>query len=72
MAHRMIKDWSVKEFQKLLRINGYTYTRAAGSHLIYTKEGCKQHIAIPATNLNMMVARRLIKENNLDTSDFIK
>ena len=71
MGQRKIKNWSPREFQKLLEVNGYKCSRTSGSHLIFTKPGVT-HISIPATNVNMMVARRLIKENNLDTSLFIK
>ena len=72
MAHsKTTRNWSAREFQKMLEYNGYRITRTAGSHLIYTKAG-HPHISIPATNVNMMLARRLIKENNLDTSKFIK
>ena len=72
MAHsKNTRNWTPKEFQKLLEQNGYRITRTSGSHLIFTKQGCS-HISIPATNVNMMLARRLIKENNLNTSQFIK
>ena len=73
MAHsKNTRNWSVREFKELLRINGYILTRSKGDHLIFTKPNCIQHISIPATQINMMVARRLIKENNLDTTAFIK
>ena len=71
MSQRKIKDWSVREFKRMLVMNGYTLTRTSGDHCVYTKKGYN-HISIPNTNINMMVARRVIKENNLNTFDFIK
>lgn len=52
-----------KEMQKILRNNGYTLDRYNGDHYIYVKRGTN-HISINR-ELNPMVARRLIKENNL-------
>lgn len=52
-----------KEMQKILRNNGYTLDRYNGDHYIYVKRGTS-HISINR-ELNPMVARRLIKENNL-------
>lgn len=58
------KVFSVREFQEVLKFNGYYLSRSKGDHLIYVNsEG--RHISIPATKVNPMVARRLIKENNL-------
>lgn len=73
MAHsKTTRNWTAKEFQKLLKANGYVISRYSGDHIIYVKPNCTQHISITATRINMMMARRLIKENNLDTSLFIK
>ena len=53
-----------KDMCKLLRKNGYVFDRQKGDHTIYTKKGCNP-ISINY-NLNPIVARRLIKENNLE------
>jgi len=59
-----LKQYSEREFLIILRKNGYIYTRSSGSsHMIY-KNG-KKEISIPKGEPNKMLARRLIKENNL-------
>ena len=57
------KTYTSREFEILLKQNGYIYERSKGDHNIYTKDG--RHISFPATKMNRMVARRLIKEYNL-------
>jgi len=59
-----LKQYSVKEFEKLLRDNGYKRDRSKGDHDIYTKENCNP-ISITKTRMKSVVALRLIKENNL-------
>ena len=56
------KTYAKREFEALLKLNGYTYERCRGSHFIY-KRG-REIISIPK-NLNKMIARRLIKEKGL-------
>lgn len=56
-------QYSKREFEKVLRENGFYYSRNSGSHLIYKNERGR-HISIPQS-MNMCVIRRLIKENNL-------
>lgn len=58
-----MKQYTFREFIKLVERNGFHYNRNNGSHFIYTNnEG--RHISIPK-NLKNVIARRLIKENNL-------
>ena len=58
-----MKQWTHKEFVKLVKGNGYFLKRCKGSHYIYAnKEG--RHITIPK-QLNSVIALRLIKENKL-------
>lgn len=57
-----MKQYTYKEFSKILKNNDYYYKRCSGSHYIYYKNG--NHISVPR-NLNACIARRLIKENNL-------
>ena len=59
----MKKIYTGKEFQRLLIKNGYTYKRCRGDHMIYGNGS--QTISFNIIKLNRMVARRLIKENNL-------
>lgn len=59
-----VKAYSKREFEQLLSDNGYRLTRCKGSHFVYKKENTT--IVVPK-NLNSMIGRRLIKENNLIT-----
>lgn len=49
----------------MLRKNEYTYSRHNGDHHIYVSEGGR-HISVPQ-KLECVIARRLIKEYNLNT-----
>lgn len=55
-----------RKFIRLLRENGYKLIRQNGSHSIYKNDNGNT-ITINI-NLNAMVARRLIRENNLKFS----
>lgn len=58
-----MKQYSRREFIRLVRQNGFEYVRSRGSHdIYYNKQG--RHISIPQTLVDV-VARRLAKENNL-------
>lgn len=57
-----MKQFNSREFKKLLRNNGYDYVRSNGSHDIFSNG--EFNIVVPI-HLNMMIAKRLIKENNL-------
>ena len=57
-----LKTWNKREFEKMLRKNGYKLNRVSGSHFIYING--KNTIAIN-NKMNKMIAARLIKENNL-------
>lgn len=60
-----MKQWTHREFVKVVKHNGFSYSRHNGDHAIYVnKDG--RHISIPET-LQSVIARRLIKENNLET-----
>jgi len=56
------KIYSDREFDKLLKQNGYTRDHITGSHSIY-KNG--NHTIVVNKNLNRMVAQRLIKQHRL-------
>lgn len=53
-----------RQFERLLKDNGYKYNRQSGDHRIFTKEGCN-HISFNMSKLNPIIVQRLIKENNL-------
>lgn len=58
-----MKYYNRREFVKLVRQNGFEYIRSNGGHdIYYNKEG--RHISIPQTLVDV-IARRLVKENNL-------
>lgn len=59
-----MKQWTHDEFCKMAEKNGFYYMRNNGSHSIYVNEQ-GHHMSIPL-NLACVIARRLIKENNLD------
>lgn len=58
-----MKQYTHKEFIKLVERNGFRYNRCNGSHSIYMNNEGK-HISVPK-NLECVIARRLIKENKL-------
>jgi predicted RNA binding protein YcfA (HicA-like mRNA interferase family) len=58
-----MRQYTQKEFIKVVKKNGFRYERHSGSHAIYSKNG--RHISIPH-KLECVIARRLIKENNLN------
>jgi len=55
-------NFNFKTMCKILKQNGYILLRTKGSHFIYSNGN--RTISINK-DLNMMVARRLIKENQL-------
>lgn len=59
-----MRQYTQKEFIRIVEKNGFHYDRHNGSHAIYVNDEGR-HISIPQ-NLECVIARRLIKENNLD------
>jgi predicted RNA binding protein YcfA (HicA-like mRNA interferase family) len=59
-----MKQYTQREFIRIIRRNGYTFNRHSGDHAIYVRDG--RHLSIPQ-KLNSVIARRLIRENNLIT-----
>ena len=59
-----MRQYTQKEFIRIVEKNGFYYDRHNGSHAIYVNDEGR-HISIPH-NLECVIARRLIKENNLD------
>ena len=58
-------NMSYRDFSRVLKANGYSLSRKKGDHDIWVKAG-KCSISINFRKPNMMVMRRLIKENNLN------
>lgn len=58
-----MKQYTSKEFIKIVKKNGFHYIRHNGGHSIYINSKGR-HISIPK-KLECVIARRLIKENNL-------
>ena len=52
----------MREFEPILKANGYREIRSNGSHFIYSNGTNKITVN---KDLNKMVRKRLIKENNL-------
>ena len=59
-----MKQFRHREFVKVVVANGFYYDRHNGDHAIYLNEK-GSHISIPL-KLESIIARRLIKENNLE------
>lgn len=60
-----MRQYTSREFIKIVEFNGFYYSRHNGDHAIYVNDKGR-HISMPK-NLECVIARRLIKENNLIT-----
>lgn len=58
-----MRQYTSREFIKIVESNGFHYNRCKGDHAIYINNKGR-HISIPR-NLECVIALRLIKENNL-------
>ena len=58
-----MRQYTLREFIKIVEFNDFYYNRYNGDHIIYVNDKGR-HISIPK-NLKSVIARRLIKENNL-------
>lgn len=61
-----MKQYTQREFIKICIANGFHYSRHNGDHAIYINDSGK-HISIP-NHLESVIAKRLIKENNLEAN----
>jgi len=57
------RDYSFREFDKILRNNNFEFKSSKGDHFKYVRDN--DQIIITRRNPNKMVMRRLIKEHNL-------
>ena len=58
-----MKQFTSREFIKIVKLNGYFYNRSNRDHDIFINDN-GDHISNP-NHLECVIARRLIKENNL-------
>ena len=63
MVRGNMRQYTQREFIKIVKKNGFHYNHTSGSHAIYYNNSGR-HISIPR-NLECVIAQRLIKENNL-------
>ena len=61
-----MRQYTLREFIKIVEFNGFYYDRCTGDHAIYVNDKGK-HLSIPK-NLECVIALRLIKENNLEVN----
>lgn len=61
-----MKQHTQLEFIRVVEKNGFSYSRHSGDHAIYVNDRGR-YISIPH-KLESVIARRLIKENNLITN----
>lgn len=61
-----MRQYTQREFIKICIANGFYYSRHNGDHAIYVNDKGR-HISIPS-NLEYVIAARLIKENSLITN----
>lgn len=59
-----MRQYTSREFIRIVKFNGFRYSRHSGDHAIYVNDKGR-HISIPR-NLECVIAFRLIKENNLN------
>lgn len=59
-----MKQYTQREFIRIVKRNGFSYNRHNGDHAIYVNAKGR-HISIPQ-KLECVIARRLIRENDLD------
>ncbi len=60
----LMREYSVKEIESLLRQNGYARARSRGSHVIWEKDGCI--ISVPSAKLKPIIAHKIIKQLDND------
>lgn len=61
-----MRQYTLREFIKIVKFNGFWYDRHNGDHAIYVNDKGR-HISIPR-NLECVITLRLIKENNLEVN----
>ena len=59
------KTKQLREFEQILRKNGYRFARSRGSHFVYINRNTHRIISVNK-DLNRMVRERLVKEYGLE------
>ncbi len=54
---------SSREFQRILKDNGFVYDHQTGDHRIWYRGN--EHISVPYIRINPLIAQRLVKEYKL-------
>ncbi len=58
-----IRQINIRDMEKILKSNGFSFDRQNGSHKIWVKGS--RIISVPSVTLKCVVANRIIKENHL-------
>ena len=58
-----MKQYSTRDFKRILQDNGYEYVRCKGDHITYRKDN--RVLVINSVKLKPIVCNRLIKEYSL-------
>ncbi len=61
----MAQEYTVRSFKMILINNGYELKRRKGDHDIYSNGSRTISIPVGNKSINRMLARRLVKENQL-------
>lgn len=64
MGSKVRKTKAIRDFEPILKRNGFSYARSRGSHFVYINRMTGRHISVNK-DLDKCVKERLIKENNL-------
>lgn len=59
------KEYTERDFNRLLKANGYSLARQKGDHNTYVNDKGNSITVVGGRTMSRMVYRRLIKENNL-------
>ena len=57
------KVYSRRECLQIIKKNGFVYDHSTGGHDLYKRGG--KTISLPSREINSMMFRRLMKENNM-------
>lgn len=60
-----MRCYTFREMDRIVRQNGYIHTGCNGSHHVYKKQGAKPITLAKHRNVNICIARRIIRENGL-------
>ena len=58
-----MKQYSTRDFQRILKENGFVYLRSKGDHFTYRRDN--RNLTINVVKLKPIICNRLIKEYSL-------